>query len=548
MYKVKIINKTMELSECAKNWFFDEKYNCWCLEDIIYTPVATVPKFQRMSIFAPADCMSEPGVFTEKAKETPIIFENNSAAYRQMPHVWLDGPRCYAQQYLERGYVYVSAGNRGYDSKDADGRFAGKSPENLIDLKTVIRFLKHNKAAVPGDTEKIISVGWSAGGAMSVLLGVTGDHPDFDEYLQKNGAFMDESDAIYATQVYCPIVDLEHADMAYEWMYREDEQNEASHCGPEGTMTPFERTLSYEMAKRYIPYFNSLQLKHPETGEVLTLGIDGRSGGAYDYLVELIGKSFTKFLTKLEAGELEHPYTVEDYMNGNYQAFKRIPPTAKKKLVTEEEAAPKKEPPSFGDLLSRPEDGSEYVPTANPIMQPIPGDPASVWAYWDGKTATLKNLDAYILNHRRRMKPVMSFDVLSMKAAECHLFGTNEKPETRFSFGTADALEAIREEFPKEVEKYYASYNETLEDEDRLRRIYLLNPMNFIQDERSKKCENFRIRVGAKDADTSFTISMALALKLAEAGKEVDYQLVWDQPHSEADYKGEIFEWIEAIL
>jgi hypothetical protein len=40
---------------------------------------------------------------------------------------------------------------------------------------------------------------------------------------------------------------------------------------------------------------------------------------------------------------------------------------------------------------------------------------------------------------------------------------------------------------------------------------------------------------------------MTLALKLAEIGIDTDYQLVWDQPHCEADYPGELVAWIEQL-
>ena len=53
--------------------------------------------------------------------------------------------------------------------------------------------------------------------------------------------------------------------------------------------------------------------------------------------------------------------------------------------------------------------------------------------------------------------------------------------------------------------------------------------------------------MGACDADTAFTVSMMLALKLANAGKDTDYALVWDLPHCEADYPGEVCDWIESI-
>lgn len=51
--EITITNKTMDLRDCKDAWFFDEKYQVWCLEDILYTDRATTPKFQRLSIFVP---------------------------------------------------------------------------------------------------------------------------------------------------------------------------------------------------------------------------------------------------------------------------------------------------------------------------------------------------------------------------------------------------------------------------------------------------------------------------------------------------------------
>ena len=237
----------------------------------------------------------------------------------QMPHVWLDGPRCFAQQYLDHGLVYVTVGCRGRESRDANGRLI-KGPCALVDLKTAIRFLRHNREVLPGDWDRIISAGWSAGGAMSTLLAVTGDNENYIHYLKENGAFMEESDAIFAAQIYCPIVDLEHADIAYEWMFRADKENEDSPAGPAEVMTPFKEELSAVLANRYVAYFNSLQLRHPETGELLVLNEDGRRGNAYDYLMERLSDSATDYLTRLEAGKLPQKYSAADYISGNYMA------------------------------------------------------------------------------------------------------------------------------------------------------------------------------------------------------------------------------------
>ena len=71
---------------------------------------------------------------------------------------------------------------------------------------------------MPGDANRIVSNGTSAGGALSALLGASGDEAAYEPYLQELGAAK-ASDKIYAASVYCPITNLKHADAAYEWMF-----------------------------------------------------------------------------------------------------------------------------------------------------------------------------------------------------------------------------------------------------------------------------------------------------------------------------------------
>lgn len=574
MFEIPIVNKTMELSDCRDAWIFDEKYRVWCLEDVLYTDKATTPKFQRLSIFVPEAYMCAGGQINPDgemngytAATAPVIFENNSAGYMQMPHVWLDGPRCYAHPYLKQGFVYVTCGNRGHESKDKDGRFAGKAPINLVDLKTGIRFIRHNRAALPGDMTKLISVGWSAGGAMSTLLAVTGDNENFVPYLEANGAFMDESDAVFASQIYCPIVDLEHADLAYEWMFGADKENEASPAGPAGVMNPFQEALSSVLAGEYVKYFNSLGLKHPETGEPLIIEEDGKSGTAPEYLKEKLNEAATIYLTRLQKGELPEKYSVEDYLHGRY-TYEAPAPMGKKDddadlmqghagpgvalnkpPVGEPPAGEKpQEPPTLGDMVSRPPKGTEAHPFVPPTIE-VPGRDKTAWLSWDGEKAVIRDLDSYILNHRRRMKPCTSFDVLAMNSGENKVFGNAEIPMRHFNAYIAPALESLKEQFPEEYAQYYAGYAAVAGNKELDRQKYLINPFSYIgTEEKSTQAQHYRIRVGASDADTSFSVSMTLACLLANAGKSVDYKLVWDQPHSEADYPGEVIAWIEEIL
>jgi hypothetical protein len=117
---------------------------------------------------------------------------------------------------LAAGYVVVEPGCRGRDNQAEDGTYYGKAPAAIVDLKAAVRYIRHNDEIMPGNANWIVSTGVSAGGALSTLLGASGNSHLFDAYFKELGA-ADEDDSIFASADFCPITDLEHADMAYEW-------------------------------------------------------------------------------------------------------------------------------------------------------------------------------------------------------------------------------------------------------------------------------------------------------------------------------------------
>jgi hypothetical protein len=117
---------------------------------------------------------------------------------------------------LAAGYVAVEPGCRGRSLVTSSGAYYGTAPAAIVDLKAAVRYLRSNAGRVPGNTERIVSTGTSAGGALSALLGASGDSPAYDRFLSEIGA-ADASDAVFASADWCPITDLEHADAAYEW-------------------------------------------------------------------------------------------------------------------------------------------------------------------------------------------------------------------------------------------------------------------------------------------------------------------------------------------
>ena len=71
--------------------------------------------------------------------------------------------------------------------------YTGRAPKAILDLKAAIRYLRHFDKQMPGDAERIITDGTSAGGAMSALMGATGNNPGYAELLKAMGA-ADERD------------------------------------------------------------------------------------------------------------------------------------------------------------------------------------------------------------------------------------------------------------------------------------------------------------------------------------------------------------------
>jgi len=151
---------------------------------------------------------------------------------------------------LAAGYVVVSPGCRGRDNKAADGTWYGKAPAAIVDLKAAVRYIRHNQGVMPGNVNWIFSTGVSAGGALSALLGSSGNSKLYDSYLKEIGAAR-AADNIFGSACFCPITDLEHSDGAYEWMY-----------GSSPTRSGLvDQELSKQLKTSYAEYQKSLNLK-----------------------------------------------------------------------------------------------------------------------------------------------------------------------------------------------------------------------------------------------------------------------------------------------
>ncbi|MGK8509323.1 subtype B tannase [Nocardia asiatica] len=185
--------------------------------EIVYVARPVDKAYQSLTISVPVEI---DGAAVDASK-APILLSNSVGGYLSSSVTNGEpddgGDRRRNQDLaLAAGYVVVDSGARGRDLVAPDGMYYGVAPAAIVDLKAAVRYLRHNSGRVPGNTDRIVATGVSAGGALSALLAASGDSRMYHGYLNDLGA-ANAGDAVFAAATYCPITDLEHADMAYEW-------------------------------------------------------------------------------------------------------------------------------------------------------------------------------------------------------------------------------------------------------------------------------------------------------------------------------------------
>ncbi len=457
------------------------KYIAW--EGIYYVANVEDEEYQTLNFYAP--------VASAERTDMPILLRNNVGGYMAAP-AQQPSPTDATGRALSEGYAVCIPGTRGSNStvETTDGTvYTGRAPAGLIDLKAVVRYLRHNDEAMPGSAELIISDGTSAGGAMSSLLGATGNHPIYEPYLKALGA-AEERDDIFAAVCFCPITDLDHADMAYEWMYS---------CTNDSVrqLTDEQKVVSQELAEAFPAYLNSLQLT-TEEGTLLT------DANYLDYV--------KSFLIASAQRAIDETCSIPEGIG-----------------VLRYEARGMGMMQPRGDRGNRGPQGPGRGPGRGP------GGPGR------GGSEYVSDIDMpTYLNYvasTTRLKTPPAFDAQGV-------LGANPTPENRV-FGGSDGSTVNFTDYS--LRKSTGQDNAALPTELQ-ERVYMMNPMNFIGDDAATTAKHWYIRHGASDRDTSFAISVNLTTKLRNCGYEVDFALPWNRPHS-GDYNlNDLFRWINTII
>ena len=260
---------------------------------------------QYMNIYIPEEYFNNGTVNGYNTQTAPIFMPNNVGGYMpsqpMAPKVENNKPNS-ALYALSRGYVVASPATRGRTNKASDGNFIGKAPAVIVDLQAATAYLHANDATMPGNAKRIITNGTSAGGAVSLLQGATGNTSDYQPYLQALGAATASTD-VYASSAYAPITNLDAADMAYEWSYNGITsfnkvtmgQGELPQANVGSAPAPIQRSVQRvnltnddvaysDLLKSHFPdYVNNLQLRD-RTGVVLKL--DKKGNGTFKQYVK----------------------------------------------------------------------------------------------------------------------------------------------------------------------------------------------------------------------------------------------------------------------
>ena len=283
-------------------------------------------EFQVLNLFAPEAFFAGEEINGYSVRTAPIFMPNTVGGYHpgpaDRPGRDREGAPNGVFQALYHGYVVAAPGLRGSEMTDEAGRLIGTAPAVICDYKAAVRWLRHNRGTIPGDTEKIVTNGTSAGGAISALMGASGNHPDYEPFLRQMGA-ADEPDHVFAASCYCPITNLDHADMAYEWEfgglpdYHREKMvppvsgaSKPTFLPDDGVMTAEQIALSEELKQQFPAYLNSLGLTDDKGG---SLCLDAAGNGSWkDYVLEVFLRSAQGQLDKGDDLSALDWLTVED--------------------------------------------------------------------------------------------------------------------------------------------------------------------------------------------------------------------------------------------
>ena len=424
--------------------------------------------YEQMGIYVPSAYLTKnsDGSFSINSSGTcngytaataPIVVPVNTSGYSAQSAP--SGTSSTAATYTDEGFIYLWPGCR--------GRSHG-APLGVTDLKAAVRYYRYLAAQekVPGNTDLIFSFGHSGGGAQSAIFGASGNSTLYDDYLNAIGANMDYKDNICGSMCWCPITNLDQADAAYEWCMGLTRSS----------LSSADQSISKGLASEFATYINAIGLKHPTSGETLTLSAtdDGyyQSGSYYEYTMEVINDAVSRYNSYNSASVAAYSTTSSSALSSFASSYKN----ATKGLG------------AFDDYDSKGQ-------AENTLM---------------GIAGTAGHFDKYLAELVSTYASSYASDFTS-DLASTNVDAVGKTVETRLMMYTP---------------LYYLLDNTTY--------------YNGGGSGSSTVAPYWRIRSGIKQEDTALNTEMnlALALQAHSSVKSVDFETIWGQGHTEAEDTG----------
>jgi len=447
---------------------------------------------------------------------------------------------------LARGFVYVNMASRSrgatapagvYD----DGIYQGKAPAAIVDAKAAVRYLRLNDSLMPGSASRIVVNGTSGGGAQSTQLGATGNSADYLPYLKAAGAAGIDtdgkssiSDSVYAIVAYCPIQDMGSADLAYEWMFNVLETRALVSADQKAGLIIDANGNELVRASNPDPA-GSTALKTKFVAYQASLGLQADDGTAL---------TTDNMLAALQT-EIKKAASAYVKSGKTFVAYNAYGSAAANGVAGGSGTLYYKN--DFIDV-----DASGTVTNFN----------MSNYLKFVAKQARLKAVPAFDqVGQTAALAATATADTTKAGATvygnysggESNLFGTAAQVYSNFTEyawnnnNGGDAINAAQGDVGLAKTGYTWAANP--------RQAFLLNQYKMINalpyvGKTDGITTHWRIRVGARDRDTSFTVAYNLsrALKADAKVKDVDYALYWDQGHAGNYDVLDAFTWIDQRL
>jgi hypothetical protein len=178
------------------------------------------------------------------------------------------------------------------------------------------------------------------------------------------------------------------------------------------------------------------------------------------------------------------------------------------------------------------------------------------WVTYDAasNTATISSLADFVTHMKSASKDVGAFDALDRSQAENDVFGTGAADKLHFDAIMASLLASNQAGYAALSDwdaSYVSAYSDDLKSLDSLGnsieyRLNMYNPMYYLSgyyegNGSSTVAPYWRIRTGIEQGDTALTVETNLALALgANANvRDVDFETVWGQGHTQAERSGD---------